>query len=71
MTALAKRADVDGLRRDADYFATELARRLDRLAQLQPRKPWAQAAVLTRRLRQLPRNEIRHEQRRANRLQRG
>lgn len=49
----------DTLLRDAEYFATELVRRIERLAKLDSGQiAWQQAAALTRRIRGQVREQI-------------
>jgi hypothetical protein len=61
-----KPADRLELIRDSEYFATELIRRLERLAKIDGRgsRNWRTAALLLRRVRAVARHrlvELRHE----------
>jgi hypothetical protein len=54
-------ADVSAMVRDAEYFAFELGRRLERLAQIQGGRRgqhWVQSAAVVRRVRGLAQDEI-------------
>ena len=62
-----KQADRRELLRDADYFATELIRRIERIARVDKatrRLGWGQAAALIRRIRQAIRGQLAIDSRR-------
>jgi hypothetical protein len=63
-------ADREALLRDAEYFAAELTRRVERLAKVGRghwRQDWRQAAALARRIRALARYEGDEQRRRVKR----